>query len=440
MRNKYIGNSIWIIAGKILQSLIALIVGAITARYLGPSNYGIINYVAAYVTFFSCIANLGMNSTVVNELLMSPENTGKIIGTMTLAKLIASAISAVLVTGIVAVVDHGENAVVIVAAIYSSYLVFQSFQTFEYWYQSRLQSKVTALVGVLAYIIMSAYKVILLVTRASVYWFAFSMSVDVIIISVVLLILYKKHKGPKLEISWSLFRELFARSRPFILAGLIQVIYTKTDTIMLKHILDTTEVGIYTCASTLVGYGSLVMIAVTDSARPAVITAKQQGDELYIRRVRQVFSITFLAGVLIGLGFTIMSNPMVSIIYGEEYLGSIQPMIILAWNSMLVYITTVRNIWIVCENKQKYTIIFCALGAIVNILANYFLIPAFGVSGAAIATTIAQLISGIIAPCFFGETRIVVKFLVDAICFKNVLTPEEKLGIKNKIAQVFKRK
>lgn len=439
MKNKYIGNSAWIIAGKIMQSLIALVVGAITARYLGPSNYGIINYVAVYVTFFSCIANLGMNSTVVNELLLSPENTGKIIGTMTLAKFITSVISAVLVIGTVAVIDRGENTVVIVATIYSSYLVFQSFQTFEYWYQSRLQSKVTALVGVFAYIIMSVYKVILLVTRASIYWFAFSMSVDVLIISIVLYVLYKKHNGPKLETSWTLFKELFARSHPFILAGLIQVIYTKTDTVMLKHMLDTAEVGIYTCASTLVGYGSLVMIAVTDSARPAVITAKQQGDELYIRRVRQVFSITFFVGVLIGMGFTIMSSPIVSIIYGKEYLGSIQPMVILAWNSILVYITTVRNMWIVCENKQKYTIIFCAIGAISNILANCFLIPVCGAFGAAVATTIAQLISGIIAPCFFEETRIVVKFLVEAICFKNVLTPKDKLGIKNKITQTFKR-
>ncbi len=439
MKNKYIGNSVWIITGKILQSVIALVVGAITARYLGPSNYGIINYVAAYVTFFSCIANLGMNSTVVNELLLSPDNTGKIIGTMTLAKFISSAVSAVLVTGIVAVIDRGENTVVIVAAIYSSYLVFQSFQTFEYWYQSRLQSKVTALVGVFAYIVMSSYKVVLLIVDASLYWFAFSMSVDVIIIAVVLMVLYKKQNGPRLEVSWQLFKELFARSRPFILAGLIQVIYTKTDTVMLKHMLDATEVGIYTCASTLVGYGGLVMIAVTDSARPAVITAKQQGVEHYIRRVRQVFSITIIAGVIIGLGFTLLSNPIVSIIYGEDYISSIQPMIILAWNSLLIYLTTVRNIWIVCENKQKYTIIFCAMGAVVNIIANYLLIPVFGASGAAIATIIAQIISGIIAPCFFKGTREVVKYLGEAIIFKNIFAEDEKAWIKNKITQVFKR-
>ena len=440
MKNRYIVNSIWIIIGKIVQALIALVVGAITARYLGPSNYGIINYVAAYVTFFSCIANLGMNSTAVNELLSSSENTGKIIGTMTLAKAIASVMSAAMVIGIVLVADSGENTVIIVAAIYSSYLIFQAFQTFEYWYQSRLQSKVTALVGVFAYIVMSAYKVILLVMRANIYWFAFSMSVDVIIISVALAVLYKKHNGPKLEASWTLFKELFSRSRPFILAGLIQVIYTKTDTIMLKHMLSASEVGIYTCAATLVGYGGLVMTAIVDSSRPAVITAKQQGSEMYSRRVRQVFGITILAGVFLAIGFTILSELIVSVIYGKEYLRATNPMIILAWNSMLVYITTVRNIWIVCENKQKYTIVFCALGAVVNIAANCALIPALGASGAAIATTIAQLISGIVAPCFFKETRVVVKAMFESMCLKKLLTEEEKRKIKNKIVYILKRK
>lgn len=440
MKNKYIGNSVWIIAGKIIQALIAFLVGAITARYLGPSNYGIINYVAAYVTFFSCIANLGMNSTAVNEILVSPDDTGKIIGTMTLAKFISSMMSAILVVGIVAVVDHGDNAVILVAAIYSSYLVFQSFQTFAYWYQARLQSKVTALVSVVAYIVMSVYKIALLVAKANIYWFAFSMSVDVIIIAIGLFVLYKKHNGPKLEVSWEMFKDIFARSRPFILAGLIQIIYTKTDTVMLKHFLDTAEVGIYTCASTLVGYGGLIMIGVTDSARPAVITAKKQSDELYARRVRQIFGITIIAGVFIGVGFTVFATPAVAIVYGKAYMGATLPMIILAWNSLLIYLTTVRNIWIVCENKQKYTIVFCALGATINILINCCLIPVLGASGAAIATTIAQLISGIIAPCLFKETRVVLKYMGEAICFRNVLTSEEREEIKNKIAHIFKRR
>lgn len=50
--NKEVKNAGWLIGGKIIQMLLSLVVGVLTARYLGPGNYGLVNYGAAYVGFF----------------------------------------------------------------------------------------------------------------------------------------------------------------------------------------------------------------------------------------------------------------------------------------------------------------------------------------------------------------------------------------------------
>ena len=50
-QSKEINNASWLISGKIMQILLSLIVGMLTARYLGPENYGLIGYGVAFYIF-----------------------------------------------------------------------------------------------------------------------------------------------------------------------------------------------------------------------------------------------------------------------------------------------------------------------------------------------------------------------------------------------------
>ena len=63
--NRFFSNVMWDMGGKIFQMVLTLVVGMLTARYLGPSNYGVIGETASYVSFFSVICQLGFTSTAV---------------------------------------------------------------------------------------------------------------------------------------------------------------------------------------------------------------------------------------------------------------------------------------------------------------------------------------------------------------------------------------
>ena len=71
--NKFFSNVIWDMGGKIFQMFLTLVVGMLTARYLGPSNYGIIGETASYVSFFSVVCQLGFTSTAVKEIMDDKE-------------------------------------------------------------------------------------------------------------------------------------------------------------------------------------------------------------------------------------------------------------------------------------------------------------------------------------------------------------------------------
>ena len=80
-QHKAIRNAGWIIGCRIIQSLLQLAVGMLTARYLGPENYGLISYGASIVAFALPIAQLGLSATLVQEYVENREMVGEIFGT-----------------------------------------------------------------------------------------------------------------------------------------------------------------------------------------------------------------------------------------------------------------------------------------------------------------------------------------------------------------------
>ena len=77
---KFIGNSGWMIGQQLYNMILQLVVGSLSARYLGPSNYGLINYGASIISFFSIICRLGLDSVIINEMIKRPEKRGSYLG------------------------------------------------------------------------------------------------------------------------------------------------------------------------------------------------------------------------------------------------------------------------------------------------------------------------------------------------------------------------
>ena len=65
--NRILSNISWILIGRVAYMAINFVVGLLSARYLGPSNHGLINYAAAYTTFFSSLCTLGINSIIIKN-------------------------------------------------------------------------------------------------------------------------------------------------------------------------------------------------------------------------------------------------------------------------------------------------------------------------------------------------------------------------------------
>ncbi len=421
LKNKIVANAGWLIAGRIIHMLLTFFIGLMTARYLGPDNYGLINYAAAYVTFFVSLCNLGINSVIVKNFVDYPDEAGETVGTTLLLRGISSTLSVIAIILITFFVDKGEPTTVLVVALYSFSVVFQIYDTFNYWFQYRLQSKYVSIASSISYALVSVYMVWLLVTGKSVIWFAVSNSLEYIITGLITYLSYKKCGGPALSFSLAKGKQLLRVSKSFIVAGLMVSVYASTDKLMLKHLMGSAEVGYYTTAATISGLCSFVLSAVIDSMYPSIMQTFREDKVRFERRNRQMYAAVFYISALASLVISVFARLIVRLLYGAQFYPAVGPLRIVCWYTAFSYLGVARNAWMVCYDCQRYLKYLYIGSAGVNVVLNLLLIPGMGASGAAIASLITQITTTLVFPALMKDLRPNAKLMLEAILLRDVL-------------------
>ncbi len=421
INKKMFSNASWLVAERVYQMAINLILTMLTARYLGPSNYGLLNYTASFIAFFIPISTLGLEGVFVKELITHPNNEGMIIGSGLVMRIASSFISMVFIISIITIINPHDKLILILAAAQSLALLFRSFELIEFWYQSKLKSKISSIMKASAYTITALYKLMILLMNKNVVWFAFSITIELAIISLFSIISYHKYSGGKLSFSLIEAKNLLKQSYHFIFSGLLVAIYAQIDRVMIGKMLGREQVGYYAVAIVICGLWTFIPQALINSSRPLIMELSNQNTNEYIKRLKQLYSVIIWGGIGFASFITIFAKWIVLILYGKEYLAAVFVLRIAVWYTIFSSLGVARGIWIVCEKKNRYVKKYLFWGTIFNIILNWILIPTMGIQGAAFATLMTQLITTIVAPLFYKETRIHTFYIFDSINPKNIV-------------------
>lgn len=174
------------------------------------------------------------------------------------------------------------------------------------------------------------------------------------------------------------------------------VIFQNTDKIMIKQMIGEEETGFYSAAITCIGISAFVFTAIIDTARPVILEEKTQNPELYEKRVIQLYSIITCLSLAQSIGMTVLAKPIVLLLYGSEYSKTAGILAVAVWYNTFGHYGSVRNIWILAEEKQKYLTGINVAGALSNVVLNFFFIRIWGSVGAAVASVITQFFTNVI--------------------------------------------
>ena len=190
--HRVIKNAAWIIGCKLIKAVLTLVVTMLTARYLGPSNYGTINYAAGLVAFFAPVMSLGLNAVQVYSIVDRPSEEGKIIGTTIGLNVVSAVLCVVSIVAFASVANADEPETILVCGIHSFLLLFQAPEMIQYWFQAKLMSKYASIAMLVAYAVAAVFQILLLINGMGIYWFAASGSLEFAVIAVILLIIYRR--------------------------------------------------------------------------------------------------------------------------------------------------------------------------------------------------------------------------------------------------------
>lgn len=402
---RVIKNASWIIGVQIVKSLLGMVISMFTARFLGPSNFGLINYASSIVAFVSPIMYLGINNILVREIIDSPEKEGETLGTAIGLSVFSGMFCILGIFTFTSLINRNEKETVIVCTLYSILLIFQALEMIMYWFQAKLKSKYTSIVALVAYAVVSAYKIFLLATGKSIYWFALSNALDYMLISVSLIFIYNIIGSQRLSFSFKTAKRLLNTGKYYIISNLMITIFAQTDRIMLKLMINDSETGYYSAAVACAGITAFVFSAIIDSFRPLVFDYKKTDEIHYEKSIISLYSLIIYLSVLQSIAFTILAPIIISILFGSAFNASIPVLQIIVWYCTFSYLGGARDIWILAENKQKHLLAINAVGAVMNVVLNYFLIPSLGACGAALASVITQLFINYIFVLIYKPTR-----------------------------------
>lgn len=395
MKNKIAANASWIIVCRIIQSGLSLVVSMLTARYLGPSNFGLINYASSIVSFAAPIMYLGLSSVLVQALINEPQKEGEILGTSICMSFGMSILCVIGTISFVSLVNAGERETIIVCALYSLMLLFQSIDLLQYWFQAKLLSKYTSIIMLVAYTIVSGYKIFLLASNKSIYWFAVSNGLDYAVIAIGLMVVYKKAGGAQFIFSINCAKRMLSKSKYYIISNLMVMVFTQTDKVMLKIMLDDSATGYYSAAVACAGISSFVFSAIIDSMRPSIFESINSSQRAFELNVSRLYCIVIYLSLAQSLCMTLLAKPVILILYGQKYLQTAHLLKVVVWYTTFSYLGSVRGVWMLATDNQKYLLTINIAGAMTNVVLNALLIPVFGAMGAALASLLTQFFTNV---------------------------------------------
>ncbi len=387
---RYLTNTGWMVFGNIFSLILSFLVGAWVIRYLGPEEYGILSYVLAFVGIFAFIASLGITSILQRELVNHPEKRDSILGTAFILRLGGGAL-AFLISVFIIFLLESSTLIKLLVLIQAFSLIFYSSEVITLFFASRVESKKSVQASILSGTISSLLKVILILSGAGIIWMMVVFVLDGFWLSVFLFLAYKR-SGLKIR-DWRfnkpLAKSILSSSWLLALTSASVLIYMRIDQVMIKRMIDAEAVGLYASSVKIFEFTYIIPSLITFSLFPAILNALKVSYTAYRRRLRHMVALLLILSILVAGTITILSKPIILILFGPDYLESLNVLRIGVWSLLAVSLSYLVDKSLVAENRIKFYFIITLLGAIVNVVLNYLLIPIYGINGAAVSTIIS---------------------------------------------------
>lgn len=390
-------NTIIQFAGKIIGTVLGLLTVGIMTRYLGQAGFGYYTTITGFLQFFGILVDFGLTLTTAQMLGHSRWDERRLFANI-LSLRIISAIVFLGIAPLIGLLFPYPTFVKVGIAVTTLSFFFMSLnQIFLGFFQKHLELTYVSIAEV-------ANRLFLLLAIVACVWLdlgLLSILVTVVLSNVVqfAFLVWPAHKIQPLSwaIDKAIWRDIWQQTWPIALSIALNLLYLKTDILVLSVYSSPEEVGLYGAAYKVVDVLTTFPVLFAGILLPLLSRFWQSGDkQRFAQLTQQGFDAMSIIAWPIVFGTLFVGSDVMAIVAGEAFRASGLLLQLLIWASAVIFFNAVFAHAIVALQRQRSTIWAYAITAIVGVAGYLLFIPKYGALGAAVITIVSEALVAIL--------------------------------------------
>lgn len=389
---KIVKNSIFGVVSEAISGVLLFVAFLLAARYLGAARFGVFSYILALVGVFQLIADFGLTNIVVREIAKTPDNASRVMGAIKplawLFSLLTLAI--IILIGFLFAKSNSELWAtsfmgVAVLATYHSVLygsVCRAFEEMGYNAAGNVSHKIL----LLALIVAVTQADLGLVGLASAYmvanwaqWMFFH------------LIVRTRYFRVKWQADWRYCTYLLREAFPVGAAMVLRRLTLHLDTLLLTVFSTSIAAGLFNAAYKIVQMMDMIPFTLSIPLFPPLSRLAEESHNKMFAALNHALRIFFLMAIPLACWLWLCAPFVLSWTFGADYADAVHILKILALAVVFLFPTSLFIYAFSAAGQQKLYTLSAAICLVTNAIFDLALIPAYGATGAAIATLSAEI-------------------------------------------------
>jgi O-antigen/teichoic acid export membrane protein len=180
---------------------------------------------------------------------------------------------------------------------------------------------------------------------------------------------------------------------PLFIASFAVMVYMRVDQLMLGQMSSETELGYYGVAVRLAEVLNFFPVAIATAYYPSLVEWRDQGAEVFRRKLQGLFNLMALIGYGVAVGATVCAPLGFRLLFGQRYDAAVPMFNLLVWSMLFVSLGMAMNTVLTVIGRFWISAVATLVGMVVNIALNFWLIPRLGGIGSAWATLVSYWVA-----------------------------------------------
>lgn len=381
------------IIGKIISTVLGLIVFGLVARYLGQTGYGQYTTIVAFLQLFGILVDFGLYIILMKKISEPGADVNRLTSNAFTLRLFSAIIFLGLAPLVVLFFPYPSIVKIGVSVTTFSFLFITLNQLLIGLFQKNLQMGKVALAEVAGRIILLGLTYLAIILNFSLIGILMAVVLGSFTNFIITFGFSRQLAKIKLAFEWLLWKDIIKDSLPVAFSIGFNLVYFKADTIILSLFKPQSVVGIYGASYKVLEILITFPAMFAGLILPLLAQAwAAKNLDQFKKILQKAFDSLIILAVPLALGTFFLAKRIVILVAGQNFVDSGPVLQILIFAAAIIFIGNLFGHSVVAINKQKQMLWIYLSVAIISIIGYFIFIPRFSYFGAAGMTVLTELL------------------------------------------------